>query len=79
MIRGGICWEGLSTDRACVVVRTYMFNVTPSKPYRPWANGQAERINRSLMESIRCCLKDNRNTMGQHHDISLEYTAKSKS
>ena len=28
--------------------------------YRPWANGVAERVNRSLMESVRCCLKDDR-------------------
>ena len=34
MIRGGHFWVGLSTDRACVVVRTYMFNVNTSEPYR---------------------------------------------
>ena len=33
MIRGGHFWVGLSTDRACVVVRTYMFNVNTSEPY----------------------------------------------
>ena len=39
MIRGGHFWVGLSTDRACVVVRTYMFNVNTSEPYN------TERIN----------------------------------
>ena len=34
MIRGGHFWVGLSTDRACVVVRTYMLNVNTSEPYR---------------------------------------------
>ena len=33
MIRGGHFWVGLSTDRACVVVRTYMLNVNTSEPY----------------------------------------------
>ena len=35
MIRGGHFWVGLSTDRACVVVRTYMLNVNTSEPYNP--------------------------------------------
>ena len=35
MIRGGHFWVGLSTDRACVVVRTYMLNVNTSEPYIP--------------------------------------------
>ena len=54
MIRGGHFWVGLSTDRACVVVRTYMLNVNTSEPYRvskledflPWI---------FLCDVIECC------------------------
>ena len=35
---------------------------TRTTPYRPRSNGQVERYNRLLLQTIRCCLRGNQNT-----------------
>ncbi len=49
-----------------VVCQALHIHKTRTTPYRPSANGQVERLNRTLMDAVRCFIKNSQNQWDLH-------------
>ena len=56
-------FESKLFEALCKILETHKARATP---YRPSANGQVERFNRTLMDSLRCFLGKAQNKWDQH-------------